>query len=383
MIRNRVLAVLAAAALAAAFGLAFLAHAPNRLVSGQPIALLSAADGVRLLALLPAVILLVGPFLPQRRSTHVIVALAAAASMVALCWLAGAHAALRAQDAPPAARTSLGAGFWVLFLCAALALIDTARRLALRPATSLVVAFAVAGAILLLGAAGALDQLSIVKEYANRHEVFAAAVQRHVTIVLAALIPTILLGAPLGILAHRRRSVAAALFPVLNIVQTIPSIALFGLLIAPLSGLATLFPWLAALGISGIGLAPAVIALIFYSLLPIVRNTVEGLAGVAPAAVEAARAMGMTRPQIFWRVELPLAAPVFLSGLRITTVQAIGLAAVAALIGAGGLGAIMFQGVFANALDLTVLGAAPVILMAVTADALLRLFADFAERQPR
>src|SRR5689334_2735759 len=140
MIRNRVLAVLAAAALAAGFGLAFLTHAPNRLVSGQPIALASALDGTALLALLPAVILLVGPFLPQRRSTHLVVALSAAAAMVALCWLAGSHAALRAQDAPPAARTSLGAGFWVLFLCAALALIDTARRLALRPVTGLVIA---------------------------------------------------------------------------------------------------------------------------------------------------------------------------------------------------------------------------------------------------
>jgi osmoprotectant transport system permease protein len=116
--------------------------------------------------------------------------------------------------------------------------------------------------------------------------------------------------------------------------------------------------------------------------LPVVRNTVEGLAGVSRAAIEAAQAMGMTRQQIFWRVELPLALPVFLTGLRITTVQAIGLAAVAALIGAGGLGAIMFQGVFANALDLTMLGAVPVILLAVMADALLRLLTLYAERQP-
>jgi osmoprotectant transport system permease protein len=135
------------------------------------------------------------------------------------------------------------------------------------------------------------------------------------------------------------------------------------------------------LGISGIGLAPAVVALIAYSLLPIVRNVVEGLAGVSPAAVEAARGVGMTPGQIFWRVQLPLALPVFLSGLRITTVQAIGLTAVAALIGAGGLGSVMFQGLFANALDLTMLGAVPVILLAVTADALLRLLAAYAERR--
>jgi osmoprotectant transport system permease protein len=382
MVRNRVLLVLSVAGLLACFGLAFVTHAPNRLVSGQTIPLLDAVPGARLLALLPGVVLLLGPFLPQRRAVHTLIAVAAAASIVTLWWLAGAHAAALAETAPPAARTSLGAGFWTLLVCAALALIDAARRLDLRPAAGVLIGATVAAAIALFGASGALDQLSIVKEYASRREVFAAAVTRHIVIVLAALVPTVVLGAPLGILAHRREKIAAAAFPILNVVQTIPSIALFGMLIAPLSGVAATFPGLAALGISGIGLAPAIIALVFYSLLPVVRNTVEGLAGVSPAAIEAARAMGMTQQQVFWRVELPLALPVFLSGLRITTVQAVGLTAVAALIGAGGLGAIMFQGVFANALDLTMLGAVPVILLAVVADALLRLLTAYAERRP-
>jgi osmoprotectant transport system permease protein len=300
---------------------------------------------------------------------------------VALWWLAGAHAAVLAETAPPAARTSLGAGFWMLAACAALALIDAVQRLDLTPVSGLVVGAAVAAAIAVLAASGALDQLSIVKEYASRREVVAGAVARHIVIVLAALLPTVALGVPLGVLAYRRSAIASATFPILNIVQTIPSIALFAILMSPLSGLAALFPGLAALGISGIGLAPAVVALIAYSLLPIVRNVVEGLAGVSPAAVEAARGVGMTPGQIFWRVQLPLALPVFLSGLRITTVQAIGLTAVAALIGAGGLGSVMFQGLFANALDLTMLGAVPVILLAVTADAFLRLLTAYAERR--
>jgi osmoprotectant transport system permease protein len=382
VVRNRVLLVLTLAALLASFGLAFVAHAPNRLVSGQPIPLLAAIAGTRLYALLPGVALLIGPFLPQRRAVHAVTLVAAAAFIVALWWLAGTHAAALAEGAPPAARTSLGAGFWVLFISTALALIDAARRLDLLPAAGILIGAGTAAAVALLGASGALDQLSIVKEYTSRRDVFAAAVTRHILIVLAALVPTVFLGVPLGILAHRRERLAAAVFPILNIVQTIPSIALFGMLIAPLSGLAAIFPGLAALGISGIGLAPAIIALVFYSLLPVVRNTAEGLAGVSPAAIEAARAMGMTQQQVFWRVELPLALPVFLSGLRITTVQAVGLTAVAALIGAGGLGAIMFQGVFANALDLTMLGAVPVILLAVMADALLRLLTAYAERQP-
>jgi osmoprotectant transport system permease protein len=130
---------------------------------------------------------------------------------------------------------------------------------------------------------------------------------------------------------------------------------------------------LAALGISGIGLAPAVIALVLYSLLPIVRNTTEGLSSVSPAAIESAHGIGMTPGQVFWRIEAPLALPVFLSGLRIATVQAIGLTAVAALIGAGGLGTMMFQGLFANAHDLVLLGALPIIALALTTDTLLKL----------
>jgi osmoprotectant transport system permease protein len=138
---------------------------------------------------------------------------------------------------------------------------------------------------------------------------------------------------------------------------------------------------LAALGIAGVGVTPAVIALVLYSLLPVVRNTAEGLDAVSAAAFEAARGIGMTRAQIFRYVELPLALPVFLSGLRIATVQAVGLVAVAALIGAGGLGAIMFQGLFADALDLVLLGAIPIILLALAADALLGLAGQLGQRR--
>jgi osmoprotectant transport system permease protein len=114
-----------------------------------------------------------------------------------------------------------------------------------------------------------------------------------------------------------------------------------------------------------------------------VRDTAEGLAGVSPAALEAGRGLGMTPRQLLWRVELPLALPVILSGLRIATLQAIGLAAVAALIGAGGLGAIMFQGLFADALELVLLGVVPIVLLALAADLLFELGIAYAGRLPR
>lgn len=169
------------------------------------------------------------------------------------------------------------------------------------------------------------------------------------------------------------------MFSVLNIIQTIPSIALFGLLIAPLAGLAQAWPWLGTLGISGIGVAPALIALVLYALLPLVRSVVAGIEQVPQPVIEAARGVGMTQSQILRKVELPLALPVVLSGVRIVAVQTVGMAVIAALIGAGGFGAIVFQGLLSSALDLVLLGVIPVVVMAVTVDTLFKFLVSRIE----
>lgn len=376
LIHNRVALLLAAVTVAAALALPFLAFAPNRLLSGKAIALSAVAGaGWSGTALLPVALLLAVPFLRTSRAVNGLYVGAGVLAAAGLVWLAGQHAALLAATASPAARTSFGAGFWVMEAATLLAVLDGVRRLGLGPTGRIAVGALVAALVGGQFAAGHLDQLSIMKEYANQRDVFAGAVLRHAALVAAALVPTLLIGVPLGVAAQRSPAVGRLVFPVLNVVQTIPSIALFGLLLAPLSALAAAFP---GLGIGGVGPVPAVIALTLYSLLPIARNTAAGLAGVPEPVREAARGIGMTPRQVFWRVEAPLALPVFLSGVRITLVQAVGLAAVAALIGAGGLGAIMFQGLFANALDLVLLGAVPVILLAVAADAALKLASALA-----
>lgn len=370
-LHNRVALLMALAAAVAAVALPFLGFAPNRLLSGRPVPLWAAVqDPGGTVVLLLGLVLLATPFLrPSRMGLGLTVAIGGLFT-AGLVWLAGAQAATLAQEASAAARTSFASGFWVMAAAGLLTAVDAARRLGLGAVGRMAVGGAVAGLVALQLASGHLDALSILKEYANRREVFADAVLRHATLVAAALVPTLLVGIPLGVAAHRVQAVGRAVFPVLNVVQTVPSIALFGLLMAPLAALGVLLP---GSGISGVGPLPAVIALTLYSLLPIVRNTAVGLDGVPAPVREAARGMGLTPRQIFLRVDLPLALPVFLSGLRITVVQAVGLAAVAALIGAGGLGAIMFQGLFANALDLVLLGAVPVILLAVAADALLSI----------
>ncbi|WP_247879650.1 ABC transporter permease [Azospirillum sp. TSA6c] len=371
LVHNRVALLMVLAAAVAAMALPFLGFAPNRLLSGRPVPLWAAVQGLDgAAALLPGLVLLATPFLRPTRAGLGLTVAAGGLFTAGLVWLAGAQAVALAQGASAAARTSFASGFWVMAAAGLLTAIDAARRLELGAIGRMAVGGAVAALVALQLASGHLDALSILKEYANRREIFADAVLRHATLVAAALVPTLLIGIPLGIVAHRVQAVGRAVFPVLNVVQTVPSIALFGLLMAPLAALGAMLP---GSGISGVGPLPAVIALTLYSLLPIVRNTAVGLDGVPAPVREAARGMGLTPRQIFLRVDLPLALPVFLSGLRITVVQAVGLAAVAALIGAGGLGAIMFQGLFANALDLVLLGAVPVILLAVAADALLSI----------
>jgi osmoprotectant transport system permease protein len=120
---------------------------------------------------------------------------------------------------------------------------------------------------------------------------------------------------------------------------------------------------------------------VLYSLLPVVRNTEAGICGVDPGVIDAARGMGLTPTQILWRIELPLGMPVFLAGLRIVTVQAIGLTVVAALIGAGGLGSFVFEGLGQYAADLVLLGALPAIGLALAADFLLQSLAAWLRRR--
>ncbi|NBX22371.1 MAG: ABC transporter permease, partial [Betaproteobacteria bacterium] len=227
---------------------------------------------------------------------------------------------------------------------------------------------------------GAGQDLSIAKEYANHSDVFGPAILRHLQIVLLAIAPAVAIGVPLAWRMSRARGLRETLFPVLNVIQTIPSIALFGLLMAPLAWLAAQAPALGILGISGVGLAPAVLALLLYALLPIVRSALAGLGQVPEATVTAAHAMGMTPRQVLWHVELPLALPVLLIGLRTAVVQTTGLAAVTALVGAGGLGSIMFDGLFSAANELVMLGVIPIVLLAVLADSFFKMLGTLLEK---
>ena len=202
---------------------------------------------------------------------------------------------------------------------------------------------------------------------------FGQELGRHLYLIVFALLLATLIGAPLAVWASRNARVSGTVLGLAGGVQTtVPSLALLGLLIAPLSVLANTFPALRSVGISGIGVAPALTAMTLYALLPVLRNGVVALRGVSPGALDAARGMGMTDNQRFWRVQLPLALPVWLSGIRQAAVMLVGVASVAQLIGAGGLGYFIFSGLQSGAADLILLGALPAALLAIGLDALLR-----------
>jgi osmoprotectant transport system permease protein len=381
LIRNPVLFTLVVAAAVASSSSGFVGYAPNRLVSGRPIPLWEAAGGPSTagVALLGAM-LLAACFISPSKALHSAEGILAAALLLLVLAAAGQAASTLAPGAKPAVRISLGAAFWALAAAAALAIVDALQRLGAGPAARVLAVTGLAAGAAVLAATGTFDALSIAREYATRRQLFGDVLQRHMALVAGSVGPAIVIGFPLGVAAARNPRLQGPLFAVLNLLQTIPSIALFGLLIVPLSALATAVPPLAALGVGGIGVAPAIVALVLYALLPVVRNTSAGFAGVDGAVIEAGRGMGLTRRQIFRQVELPLALPVLLAGLRIVTVQAIGLAVVAALIGAGGLGTFVFEGLGQYAVDLVLLGALPAIFLALAADFVLQTLAAVARR---
>ena len=187
----------------------------------------------------------------------------------------------------------------------------------------------------------------------NRADVLLRSLQ-HVGLVVISVSVAVAIGIPLGILITRKPGLKGPVLAMANVVQTVPSLALFGFLLA--------VPFI------GLGARNAIIALVVYSLLPIIRNTYTGVTGVDPSVREAARGMGMTDWQLLRVVELPLAAPVVLAGVRVAAVVAVGIATIAAAIGAGGLGVFIFRGLSMVDNGVIMAGAIPAAVLELVVD---------------
>ncbi|MGF1703017.1 ABC transporter permease [Photobacterium makurazakiensis] len=359
------------------FALPFISLQPNRIIPGEGLFLNDILGPVHLIVLLLlAGCIFVSASNANTLKTQLMVSSAAAFYLI---YLAGITATESLAEALPFARASLDSSFWLSSFFLALLITDALIKLQVTPLKRLSLITCYLAAIATLLISGTWDDLSIIKEYQNQHTFWQQAI-RHLQLSFGSIIPALIIGIPLGIKCHRSKTVRAIIFPILNLLQTIPSLAMFGILMIPLSYLASTYPVLSEYGIRGIGAAPAVIALFFYSLLPIVSNTAVGFDKLDSKTLDAAYGMGMNARQILFKIEFPLALPIILSGFRVVVTMNIGLVAVAGLIGGGGFGTYIFQGLGQTATDLVILGAIPTLflsfLSAILIDTVIAILKD-------
>ncbi|MEF9479337.1 ABC transporter permease [Chryseobacterium sp. 1B4] len=201
------------------------------------------------------------------------------------------------------------------------------------------------------------QQQSLWQFIADQHEKLTAQIIQHLGLTFLSLLLAIMIGVPLGILISRKKKLSSPVLGAAGILQTIPSIALLGFMIP----------------VFGIGPKPAIAALLIYALLPIIRNTYTGITGVDPAVIESAKAMGMNRRQLLFKVKLPLAMPVIIAGIRTAAVINVGVATLASFVAAGGLGEFIFGGISLNNTNMILAGAIPAALLAVVLDQIIAM----------
>lgn len=197
---------------------------------------------------------------------------------------------------------------------------------------------------------------NFIETIQSRSDLIQEAFIQHIYLSFIALAVGIAIALPLGILVARYRSFAEPVIGITAVFQTIPSLALFGLLVP----------------LIGIGTKTALIALIIYALLPILRNTYTGISNIDESMIEAGRGMGMTKSQLLWQIEFPLALPFIMAGIRTATVLTVGIATLATFVGAGGLGDVIYRGLQSYNNSLVLAGALPVALLAILFDLLLK-----------
>jgi len=344
---------------------------PNRVDDGSP---LSWSEAGALLyfsvVVLLLILLLFSGYFTGKNKNRIFKSILAFVIIGVSIYAVGPVSGQLLTDSIPYGRITLSSGFWILMASMFLLLngiLHQIEKIWVRFIFQLI-PFIFLSVFL---STGSLRGLSIIMEFALKKSRVISEIGNHLRLAGTAVFLSLLIGLPLGVLSWKKQKSEKPIFYFLNSVQTIPSLALFGLLIAPLSYLSFRYPFLREMGIQGVGNAPALIALTLYALLPVARNTYIGLSVVDSDTLQAGRGMGMGNRQLFFSVEIPMALPVILSGIRISAIQAVGNTAVAALIGAGGLGTFIFQGLGQGAPDLILLGVFPLIILAVLLDRLL------------
>jgi len=240
----------------------------------------------------------------------------------------------------------------------------------------------VAAAVLFVFSQGSYDRLGIVLEGRNLGTRIIQEVLAHIRLTFISLGISMMIGLPLAFASFQSRRAQKILFPFLNLLQTIPGIALLGLLITPLSTLSRTFPLLREMGIKGIGNTPDIIALSTYALYPIIRYSFTAFSSIDESVIQAAKGMGMNPFQVWRMVRLPLSAPGVLHGIRVALIQTIGNATLAKLIGGDGLGVLIFEGLGQASVDMVLLGMLLIIALTVASDRVFQIVIHLVTPSP-
>ena len=284
-----------------------------------------------------------------------------------MLWSAGAAAAAWVAATSDIARTSLLWAAWLSLFASYVVIFAATAWLPPGRMRGLLTYLPVL-AIIALMVTGQLSELAVAREYQNNAEDFAVELRLHLAYVASAVSIGLVSGLALGLLAVRRRALEPAIFGTLNVLQVFPTLAFIGLMNPILSGMSNRVTLLEQLGVRGVGWAPVVIVLSAYAVYPIARNAYTSLASLDPSVLDAARGVGMGRSRMLAEVELPLALPVIVAGLRVALVQTTAGAIVAGLVGGGGLGTFVFLGAGETATDLILLGVIPIMVLALFFD---------------
>ena len=375
--KDRVLILLSALGTAGFFLLPLVEAKPNRIVSGEKLLALEYLGVLGALIIMGwAMLMALSLYGTKRKNEYIsIAAIITAVGLVVLLPIGGGSI----QEIGANPRISFSSGLYIQVLFLYIILSTYLPRVGWKRRLKLLLGV---GALLVMASLmymGYFERLSIIKEYGVRQRQFYNNLYIHGVLAFGSVLAGALIAIPLGYLAYIKKRLEGRIMVPLSIIETIPSLSLFGILLVPLSGLGQL-PFFRAIGVSGIGWAPAFVALPLYTLLPIGRNTLTGFHSIDKNVVQAAKGMGMSRRQILRKIEIPLAFPVIFTGIRIAFIQTIGGAVLAGLVGGGGMGSFVFLGLAEASPDLILLGVIPIVFFTVVLDYSLKVFERYVRR---
>lgn len=370
-IQDKTLLLLSSIGAAAFVFMNIIEHKPNRISAGDTYTSFEffGSLGIALFVLWGILITL---SFYEKKHKNVIVFTLTSVLIISLLWLLVSKTG-EYIDGEASARISLSAGFYVQIFCIYMLFSTYTQQIKEYRWIKWIGFLSIFGWLYYLMVTGAFNDLSLIKEYTIKQAQFYDHLRIHALLTVASVITGAMIAIPLGFLAYSKKSFEDKIMVPLSIIETIPTLALFGIFLVPLAGLGKL-PFFDQIGVSGIGWAPAYVALTLYTLLPIGRNTLTGFHSVEKNVIEAAKGMGMSSGQMLKKIELPLAFPVIFTGIRIAFIQTIGGAVLAGLVGGGGMGTFVFLGLGEASPDLILLGVLPIVFFTVLLDYMLKSF---------